>query len=339
MEIDAIWAALKMATQIKRQYAQSLLQRKNVVACGVGFKESEGEVSGEPCVIVSVTRKLPVAQLAPEDLVPRVLGSVKTDVQEMGVFRAWQPKPTDRARPAVPGLSIGHIDVTAGTFGCLVRRGAELLILSNNHVLANVNKGVRGDPIIQPGRYDGGTLADKIATLEDWVPLQMSAQESDCSLAKSAAWVLNAAARAVGSNSRLTAMSEQAAENKVDCALARPISFDLVQSSILNIGTPKGVRVATLGMQVQKTGRTTGYTTGQITQVDVTVQVDYQGTDVTFVDQVMATGMSSGGDSGSAILDMNGNVVGLLFAGSDVATLINPIQSVLSALNVQIVTA
>ena len=69
------------------------------------------------------------------------------------------------------------------------------------------------------------------------------------------------------------------------------------------------------------------------------VQVDYQGKSVTFVDQFMTTGMSAGGDSGSAVLDMAGNVIGLLFAGSDAATLVNPIQAVNSALNIQIVTA
>jgi hypothetical protein len=49
--------------------------------------------------------------------------------------------------------------------------------------------------------------------------------------------------------------------------------------------------------------------------------------------------MSQGGDSGSAVLDMDLCVVGLLFAGSDLATLINPIQAVLSALDVEVVTA
>jgi hypothetical protein len=85
-------------------------------------------------------------------------------------------------------------------------------------------------------------------------------------------------------------------------------------------------------------GRTTGYTTGRITQVDVTVQVVYGGRAVRFVDQFMATGMSAAGDSGAAVLDMDGYVVGLLFAGSDQATLLNPIQHVLSALNVEVVT-
>jgi hypothetical protein len=328
---------LKLALEAKRLYVDSLLKRRNVVACGVGFKESEGQVSEEPCVIVGVTRKVPRAQLTPDDLVPQALGAVKTDVQEVGVFRAWQGE-RERRRPAVPGISCGHGDVTAGTFGCLVRRGSDLFILSNNHVLANTNRAARGDAILQPGPYDGGTPADQIALLEEWVPLDTDAQESDCKWATLAVQMLNLLAHASGSSSRLAALREQPAENRVDCAIARVLSPDLVQPDILGIGVPKGVREGMLGMQVQKTGRTTGYTTGQITQVDVTVQVDYQGATVTFVDQFMASGMSSGGDSGSAVLDMAGHVIGLLFAGSQVATLINPIRLVLNALNIELVT-
>ena len=62
----------------------------------------------------------------------------------------------------------------------------------------------------------------------------------------------------------------------------------------------------------------------------------YDGRTATFADQLMAGAMSSGGDSGSAVLDEEGYVVGLLFAGSDLTTVINPIQLVLDALGIQI---
>jgi hypothetical protein len=328
-----------MAVQAKRLHAGDLFERKNVVAVGVGFKESEGQQTDEASVVVGVTRKVPVAQLSADDLVPRQIGSVRTDVQEVGVFRAWQLGPQDRHRPAVPGISCGHTDVTAGTFGCLVRRGADFFLLSNNHVLANTNQGTLGDSILQPARYDGGTLDDQIAVLDQWVPIGMGVGESECPMAQSTVSVLNALASTLGSHSRVMALQKQDAENRVDCALARPLSPDLVRPDILYIGTPRGVRQGALGMPVQKTGRTTGHTTGRITQIDVTVQVDYNGQMVTFVDQLMTTGMSKGGDSGSVVLDMDRYAVGLLFAGSDLATMINPIHAVLSALNVQVVSA
>ena len=44
------------------------------------------------------------------------------------------------------------------------------------------------------------------------------------------------------------------------------------------------------------------------------------------------------GDSGSAIVDPQGNVVGLLFAGSDTVTFAIPIRRVLQRLRVAIAT-
>jgi hypothetical protein len=67
--------------------------------------------------------------------------------------------------------------------------------------------------------------------------------------------------------------------------------------------------------------------------------VDYGGKIAIYKSQLMAGAMSQGGDSGSAVLDMNKQVVGLLFAGSNTTTIMNPIQFVLDALQVQLVTA
>ncbi|NCS49914.1 MAG: hypothetical protein GPJ29_18845 [Microcystis aeruginosa BK11-02] len=42
--------------------------------------------------------------------------------------------------------------------------------MSNNHVIANSNNARIGDPIIQPGRVDGGVVpGDRIALLENFV--------------------------------------------------------------------------------------------------------------------------------------------------------------------------
>jgi hypothetical protein len=327
---------LQSVIEVKRQNVAYLLGRKNVVACGVGFKESGGRITEEPCVVVSVAKKMPEAQLSPADIVPKKLGEVKTDVQETGVIRALQ-SPTDRWRPAPGGVSIGHIDITAGTLGCLVIKDGQLFILSNNHVLANINAAEKGDPIIQPGRYDGGTLDDQIATLEDFIPINFGEEPPTCPIAIGTESFLNWLAKLVGSSHRVMAFQEVPARNRVDTAIARPLSDDLVEKRILEIGVPKGSREATLGTQVKKSGRTTGFTTGRIIQIDVTSQVSYgEGKTAVFEDQLMAGAMSQGGDSGSAVLDEEDFVIGLLFAGSDTTTLMNPIQFVLDALNVEI---
>jgi len=327
---------LEDVRRIKAEYVDLLLGKRNVVACGVGYKEVGGERTAELSVIVSVARKVPRAELVPDDLIPQTLAGIKTDVQETGVIRALQDH-TGRWRPAPGGVSCGHVDITAGTLGCLVTRGGQVYILSNNHVLANSNQAQPGDAILQPGPYDGGTLEDQIATLEEFVPINFGTDVPTCPVATGLVSISNWLARLVGSWHRLRAFQETPGANLVDAAIARPISADLVEKRILEIGQPQGVGEGTLGLKIRKSGRTTGLTSGEITQVDATVQVSYDaGKTAIFTDQLMAGAMSSGGDSGSAVLDEGGRVVGLLFAGSDSTTVINRIQNVLDALNVSV---
>jgi hypothetical protein len=56
-----------------------------------------------------------------------------------------------RIRPLLIGSSVGHVRVTAGTIGAFVQRGGKTFILSNNHVLADENRGTNGDAVVQPG--------------------------------------------------------------------------------------------------------------------------------------------------------------------------------------------
>ncbi len=333
---------IDLARQARRQFEKKLMQMNNVVATGVGFKIAGSTLTTEPSVIVSVEKKLSISQLSSADLVPKMVGEVKTDVIETGKIIAFQNL-KQRMRPAQPGVSLGHYQITAGTFGCLVKRGSDLFILGNNHVLANSNNAQVGDPIWQPSKFDGGSSADQIAKLEKFIPIGFPgdtplppAPSDDRPGCAPFAIVLNLfAPKAASQQSAIN----QPGNNTVDCAIAKPLTTDLVTSNILSIGIPIGVGNATLGTPVQKTGRTTGYTTGQISQIDVTVTVDYDGRSATFRNQLMAGPMSAGGDSGSAVLDMNKRVVGLLFAGSDTSTIMNPFQAVLDALQVQLVIA
>lgn len=326
-------SSLETVRQIKRSAEKHLAGRANTVAVGVGYKISGGVVTNELAVIVSVRRKVPAAELTEAELVPKTLDGARTDVIETGDIVAFQD-PKARMRPARPGVSIGHFQITAGTLGCLVRKGGETYILSNNHVLANSNNAQLGDPIWQPGRADNGTSADQIGALAEFVPLAFDGETPPAPPGNGCSPL----AALLG----LAAPKPQAVnvpgDNKVDCALARPTTPDLVSPDILGIGVPAGVGTATLGTAVQKSGRTTGYTTGTISQIDVRVSVNYGGPTATFTGQLMAGAMSQGGDSGSAVLDMQKRVVGLLYAGSATTTILNPIQAVISALGIEIVT-
>ncbi len=335
---------LAKARHVKETYVDDLLAKRNVVGVGLGHKISGGKDTGELSLVVSVMRKEPLSALTPRDRVPRTLDDIRTDVVETGVLRAFPGEsselgPRDRWRPvAPPGVSVGHYMITAGTFGCLVRRGEQLFMLSNNHVLANCNQCKEWDPILQPGPADGGGPEDRIARLAQYVPLVFESEQSECQTADWVVELLNAVSGWLGSRHRLEAVKIGRGSNQVDAALARPLSPNQVTNEILGIGVPTGVGTAALGTQVQKSGRTTGYTQGTITQVDATLRIDYYGPKALFSGQFVASPMSQGGDSGAAILDMDRRMVGLLFAGSEAATIINPIDDVLSALDVEVVT-
>jgi hypothetical protein len=248
---------------------------------------------------------------------------------------------TDRWRPAPGGVSIGHYQVTAGTLGAAVRDRATgaRLILSNNHVLANSNDAQLGDPILQPGAVDGGHEdSDMLAHLERFVPIEFTVAPPSCGVAIGAAGLANAVAILLGSKHRLRAVQEDPqAVNRVDAAVARPISDADLTDEILDIGRIEGTLAPSLGLAVRKSGRTTGFTTGQITVLDSTVSVSYgEGRTATFEGQFVSGPMSQGGDSGSLLVAGDSlNAVGLLFAGSNQATIFNPIQDVLDLLQIE----
>jgi hypothetical protein len=324
--------------QVKSQALPALMKKPNVIGVGTGFKSREGRRTGDLCIVAMVTQKIPRAGLEQEALVPRQIDGISTDVVQVGFLRAHQER-TDRWRPALGGVSIGHYQITAGTLGCTVRDRASgsRLILSNNHVLANNNQAAAGDPVLQPGAADGGRApGDTFAHLERFCPIAFSDAPATCGLARFYADLGNAFARLLGSKHRVrVSYSDPQAANQVDAALARPVNEADLLDEILEIGAPTGTAEAELGMSVRKSGRTTGLTTGQIIVIDATLEVSYGERKATFEDQLVSTPMSQPGDSGSLLVAGDSlAAVGLLFAGSDQATIFNPIGAVLDCLDV-----
>ena len=98
-------------------------------------------------------------------------------------------------------------------------------------------------------------------------------------------------------------------------------------------------------MTVGKSGRTTQMTAGRITEINATIDVNLgNGQIARFADQIAIQGLtasffSKGGDSGSLIWtwDADRHPVGLLFAGGGNTTFANPIDSVLKALDIDLV--
>jgi len=331
----------------------------NVVGVAAGVKWRNGEPTGDPAVIALVTHKVDKSELAEGDLIPTKIGTTRTDVLEIGfpmierqqvqlpaavngaaVREEEQQMPAPqvplfgaealarRARPAEGGYSVGHFKITAGTIATCVydllagaATGSQpkpgvgmpqrFYVLSNNHVLANVNAAMVGDPILQPGPFDGGTFpADLIARLSRFIPITLEPPTPR---------ILH--------------------RNLVDAAVAEGQFHDL-DREIYWGGYVRGWRRranVAVGSIVQKTGRTTNFTTGRITAINATVDVGFGGGRIgRFQDQIITTNMSAGGDSGSLITTPDEVAVGLLFAGSSVATIANQIENVRSLLRVEV---
>jgi hypothetical protein len=329
--------------QVKQKHESDILSKPNVIGVGVGHRETGGQVLDELAVKVLVVQKVPRVSLSAQAMVPPEVDGVRTDVIQVGEIRALQAR-TDRWRPAPGGVSLGHYQITAGTFGCVVwdRSTGDRLILSNNHVLANSNDANIGDPILQPGPYDGGTVNnDTIAHLLRFCPILFTEQPGSCSLASTYAVVGNIVAILAGSRHRVQVIqANPQAVNLVDAAVAKPVDDAMISNEILEVGEITGTTPAVLGMGVRKSGRTTGYTTGSISVIDATVDVSYgAGRTARFENQLVAGPMSQGGDSGSLVVAEQPLAVGLLFAGSDQSTIFSPIQAVLDCLEVDITPA
>jgi hypothetical protein len=244
----------------------------------------------------------------------------EADVRYIGQVtkRAAPPWHQKRTRPLRIGASIGHFNITAGTLGAFVRSrdDSSILILSNNHVLANENKARKGDHILQPGAFDGDRdPEDKVGELLRFIRLK------------------------------------KAGANLVDGAVATidsGIEFD--QRTLTGLGKLAGLGDPVLvDDAVGKVGRTTGKTRGRVSSFELdNVVVDYGLGVLKFDGQVEIEGadtgpFSQGGDSGSLIVDADRRAVALLFAGSDQGgsdgqglTFANPIRAVLDELKVDL---
>jgi hypothetical protein len=308
---------LHAAMAARAKYEARIMAKHGVEGIGVGLR-----ADGTPAVVI-MTANGAVGGL------PRTLDGVPVKLMPTGPFSAILPrkgKPgggngggsadptTTFARPVPIGVSIGNEnECAAGTLGARVTKGGNVYILSNNHVLARQNAASIGEDILQPGRYDTSPQCSipansSIGTLAQFVRINFSGN------------------------------------NTVDAALASTTTSLVGNATFTGgYGVPNSTtKSATIGMLVQKCGRTTSCTHGSVASIDATVRVQYESGVATFVDQVVVTGkrgaFSKSGDSGSLIVtdDSNAYPVALLFAGGQTSTIGNPIGAVLSALGVTI---
>ena len=326
---------LRKAMDVHQRHAKRLSDFGNVIASGTSL-----EPDGEPCIKVFIERP-------DRGGIPDFLEGVRVRKQVSSRFYALRGvtcdssgdqvcAPTERWPLPVPiGVSVGHPGVSAGTAGVRVTDGVNVLLLSNNHILAAANQANPGDGILQPGRADGGLNPDDaIATLTDFEPIDFCSRHG---------------------------MLLLCTENTIDAAIALSTRSELGVAtptgefgSDAGYGTPRsnlhpayGVPdrlgdedlLQLLGITVQKYARTTGQTAGLVDAINADVDVCYDpecNVIAHFTEQLIVSPgtFSTPGDSGALVVDSLRQPVGLLFAGSDEFTAINRIDLVLNRFGV-----
>lgn len=278
---------------------------KNIVGVGISEKIIDKQRTGELAVCFYVEKKLSPNKVTKSHTVPQVINlpgdtAVFTDVKEIGQLRL---EIASKSKPLQSGFSIGHHKITAGTLGAIVKRDGKLYVLSNSHVLALSGKGKIGDKIIYPGETDGGVLPDNlVANLSHFEPFDTSGSYV----------------------------------NKADAALAliEPDYLKQINPAIHKAISPFKTIAPKRGMKVTKAGRTTGKTNGEVIDVNFRFILKYPGVgSVGFIEQVLCSRYTDGGDSGSTVVDIeSGKIVGLHFAGANGGSVFNPIKAVIDQL-------
>ena len=213
-------------------------------------------------------------------------------------FRVYGCDPMPCARPAKGGDSIGDSMGSRGTLGCQIDNQSGRFMLSCNHVLANLNRGIKGSDVTK--EPSGGS---RIGLLEDFCPIDFT----------------------------------PGASNVIDAAISKPDDpADVICNigSCLHV-VPRTTGVDT-DTKVKKYGAASRRTDGNVMAWSVAFEMPYSATQkALFENQVLVTGTGSRfarrGDSGAIILDDQDSAVGLLFGTDGVLDVayVNPISAVL----------
>ncbi|MGQ9546208.1 MAG: InlB B-repeat-containing protein [Dehalococcoidia bacterium] len=224
-------------------------------------------------------------------------------------------------RPLVGGTSLSAyitkgplVYLYAGTLGMVTYDGK---ILSNAHVIAmepgTGNFLPMGAPIVQPGTHDGGGMSDRVGTLQAYAPIHFASG------------------------------TENYAKNYADAAIAS-IDGGIEASSgeqLCETGNYwlEGWTEVSKGDIVRKSGRTSGVTTGEVIQTNVSVMVWYGERPAYFVDQIAVAqdnwSFAAPGDSGCAV-DKDGRFVGLVFAGSEDCVVVCKAKHIVDELGISV---
>jgi hypothetical protein len=367
--------SINQVFQAQAQFQESLMAKPNVVGVAVGRKNETGDLAvvtlveqKVPLAALSAEDRVPSQVNGVQTDVVEV-GYLRAFATPRDRYRPTCPSGVSIGHFKITAGTLGTIVTDRTTGQKLILSNNHVLANSNN---ASVGDAILQPGPTDGGQNPG----DMVARLERFIQIRFVDDPDTppptqppptnppptnppgtggCDIVNVIVSVVNALAALTGSHQRVapttlahgvpsmpqavasTTISAQVPENEVDAAVAKPIDPNMFTGDIIGIGQVSGTKPAMLGMKVRKSGRTTGYTEGTINLLNATVSVAYGSRTARFTGQIITGPMSQGGDSGSLIVDATENkAVGLLYAGSNLSTIFNPIDRVLAALNVNI---
>ena len=320
--------------KIHAQVEQELKKIPGVIAVGIGFKQTQGEKTDTISFIVYVQEKKDLNDLTPEQIIPKEIQGVKTDVVKVSSASTATTNLPDKSkhRPIKGGIQIGNgiKDSTGlyhfGTLGCFATLNSDNSVvgLSNQHVMfAAGGHGESG------GTHNGSKMG------------QPEYYESCCCDCDLIGTIINGVRDGVIDGAICTLNSDVDKVNEIE-----EIGVVAGAAPSVNVGgidTP--VRV---GDPVKKRGRTTGLMTGTVESINFPITID--GT--LFTGQIHVTPddptkrFFDHGDSGSVLVNSTNQVAGLLAffpnatgtTDPDGTGVANKIQEVMTRLSISIPT-
>lgn len=219
----------------------------------------------------------------------------------------------DQIRPVQAGLQI-HWDQYVCTIGFNAVSGTTASFITNSHC-SGQQGGVQNTQYDQstrgtPGSFIGTEVADPTYFRNGACPKGKKCRYSDSARAAYAAGVSSA----LGTIARTTGANN----NSLEIAGTFTITAENTSSTF------------TVGSVVNKVGRTTGWTQGQITNTCVTTGV--QGSNIAQICQTFVAAGVAGGDSGSPVFSIssgtNVTLLGILWGGSGNNFVFSPLGQV-----------
>jgi hypothetical protein len=319
---------------IQNRATPDLMSQKGIVGTSTGLDDDDNVV-----IRIYTTG-------ADSPKIPKSIEGIPVvEVMNGPIFKAQSIIPIQQqrlTRPVPIGVSVfADIGCSTGTLGCrLVDSSGNVYALSTNHVFA-------GDTSTINGMSTGNKLGTNI--------VQPSPGDDNCAT--------GIATDVIGSLAAvINVVADGTTQNQVDAAIMNTTKasvntqtpaggYGIPASNLVNNGrvivaAPFTGQIVTtapfLGQKLQKFGRTSGYTQGQVTAINGQITIPYGNGNAVFVNQIEVVAIGSStvfatfGDSGALAVDFFRNPVGLVFASNGSNAFANPIGPVLNLLSFKI---